>query len=306
MATTFFMNRIVSLTSGNPRSNRLNMARNRVFKQRYDFIVVLYRFHSLIISLFRAAIYEGIRSKGIVAPRKSKPHNFVKQIKALVASKTRDAANVLRATAALTVTTSSCLTSSTDFLTAASGTGLLEVDGDEALINSVRMAGVWKNNAELLVDPDNNSDIVVRKLVVWFNKPLLVASAAGTLPPITEVLMADSIDAMEVTSAANGGRFVLLSDERWNLGTNTFQAATALGHARVQGQSTQYYDYIVPVDMKCKFAANGVSAAPSGHYDSDVSAGRIDKGLLICYTQIRADTNFTVLDTMTSRLNYTG
>lgn len=238
----------------------------------------------------------------------SRGRSLESQVRALIAAKKRDAADVTRSTASLTATTISCLTSSTDFATAASGTGLLDMDGDECQINSVRMKGRLDIPAVLDLDPAGDFDAVVRKLVVWFNKPLLVASAAGTLPPITEVLVADTIESLPVTDAANGGRFVILSDRKWNLGNNTYQAVTAVGHARVSGKNNQFYDYTVNVNKRIKFVAPsvpGAAAGSGGHYDSDVNNGRVDRGLLVCYTQVSNNAQ-TVVDTMVTRLNYTG
>lgn len=229
-----------------------------------------------------------------------------RQVKALIQSKKRDAADVTRTTAGQSSTTLACLTSSTNFATAASGTGLLDFDGDQCMINSVRLKGFFSLPAVLDLDPVGNFDTTVRKLVVWFYKPLLVASAAGTLPSITEVLVTDAIESLPVTAAANGGRFVILSDKKWNLGTNTYQAATAVGHSRCTGKSSQFYDYTVDVAKQCKFAAPSVSGAGGGHYDSDVAAGRVDRGLLVCYTQVNVTGSLVPTDTCVTRLNYTG
>lgn len=253
----------------------------------------------------RANAFQAFRSKGAKARKSVSRPSFVRQLRALVASKKKDAADVTRDTASQT-TTICCLTSSTASATAASGTGLLDLDGDECLINSVRFKGEYQNTATLDLDPAGDTDVIVRKLVVWFNKPLLVASAAGTLPPITEVLITDEINSLPVTAAANGGRFTILSDKRWNLGTNTYQAVTAVGHARVSGRSFQHFDYTVKVNKMCKFAASSVSGTPAGHYDSDVIPGRIDKGLLVVYNMVIGGGVFTVADNTVTRLNYTG
>lgn len=243
----------------------------------------------------------------VAVPRAPRSSTLEQQVRALIASKKRDAADVTRTTASLTTTVASCLTSSTADSTAASGTGLLDMDGDECLINNVRMKGSLTNVATLDLDPAGDFDASVRKLVVWFKKPLLVASAAGTLPPITEVLVADTITSLPVTDSANGGRFIILSDKKWNLGTNTYQAVTAVGHARVQGRSQQYYDYFVKVNKRCKFAAPSQSGSNAGgHYDSDVTAGRIDAGLLVCYTQVQVGVVSSITDVAYTRLNYTG
>lgn len=234
-----------------------------------------------------------------------KARNFKRQLKALIASKKKDAADVTR-DATVGATTIACLTSSTAKATAASGTGLLDMDGDEALINSVKLLGTVSYPCTVDITNAGDDELLYRQLVVWFNKPLLVASAAGTLPPITEVLVTDSINSMPVTSAANGGRFVILSDKIYNLGTNIIGADTAVPGARINGRITHHFNYRVKVNKSCKFAANGVSGAPSGHYDSDVAAGRIDKGLLILYEQTLNAQGHTAAVAIQTRLNYTG
>lgn len=234
--------------------------------------------------------------------------SFNRQLKALIASKKRDAADVTRSDTDLTSTSIACLTSSTDFATAASGTGLLDGDADEMMINNVRIKGSFLNPAKLDLDPTGNADVVVRALVVWFNKPLLVASAAGTLPPITEVLVTDSVYSLPVTDAANGGRFKILSDKRFNLGSNTFQAATAVGHARVSGQTNHMVDYKVKVNRMCRFKSSSTSGSNAGgHYDSDVSPGQVDRGLLVMYTMSNSVGEATTPQSLLyTRLNYTG
>lgn len=265
---------------------------------------------SAMARLGRANAQIQYRNQNFLAPMpRMRASTLETQVRALIASKKREAADVTRTTASLAAgTTISCLTSSTNFATAASGTGLLDMDGDECQINHVRMKGQFVNGAVLDLDPVGDCDTIVRKMVVWFNKPLLVASAAGTLPPITEVLIADTIDSLPVTDAANGGRFVILSDKKWNIGTNTYQAVTAVGHARVSGRTSQFYDYVVKVNKRCKFAGVSQSGSnPGGHYDSDVTPGRVDRGLLVCYTQTSGvATGFNASEVSATRLNYTG
>lgn len=271
------------------------------FKSRGRMGVRKYKAPALSVRL------QGARMRAPAAAAARRALTLNRQVKALIASKKRDAADVTRTTVGQAATTIACLTSTTDFATAASGTGLLDFDGDECLINNVRIKGELTLPALLDLDPAADVDTVVRKLVVWFNKPLLVASAAGTLPPITEVLVADTIQSLPVTDAANGGRFVILSDRKWSMGSNTYQAATALGHARVTGKSNQFYDYWVKVNKQCKFVAPAASGASAGgHYDSDANPGRVDRGLLVCYTQVSQVGSLVPTDVSYTRLNYTG
>lgn len=92
------------------------------------------------------------------------PGAFVRQLRALVAGKQKDAADVSRITVAQAATTISCLTSSTDFATAASGTGLLDMDGDSALINSVTLHQHFDNACLEDVTPVGLSDVEVRTI----------------------------------------------------------------------------------------------------------------------------------------------
>lgn len=239
------------------------------------------------------------------AARKGK--SLVRQVKALIASKKKDAADVARntTTAAPGVTTSACLTSSTAYSTAASGTGLLDMDGDECLINSVHIKGrlICQNATD--ADPVGGLDNLVRKILVWYNKPLLVASAAGTLPPITEVLITDDIASLRVTSNANGGRFTVLSDKTWTLGMNLGGVGATIAYAAVGAAATnKMVDYRVKINKTTKFAVPSVSGTPAGHYDSDIGPGRIDRGLLVMYTLY--SNNQVLIDNTVTRLNYTG
>jgi len=114
------------------------------------------------------------------------------------------------------------------------------------------------------------------------------------------------LDSLPVTDAANGGRFTVLSDRKFNMGTNTYQAATAVGHARTSGTTLRYIDYKVKVEKQCKFKSVASSGTPAGHYDSDVSAGQIDRGLLVMYTQVKDGGNTSIATQLFTRLNYTG
>lgn len=244
------------------------------------------------------------RRKPVVSSRSL---SLERQIRGLIASKRRDAADKQSVnTDSDAATTVDCLTSSTVYATAASGTGLLDCDADEVLINSITVRGQIKNNCVTDVDPTGNRDVLMRKLYVWFYKPLTIASAAGTLPPVTEVLVEDEVWSLPVQKNANGGRFKILFDRTWNLGTNTVADATGGATCRY-GRTQQIISYTIKVGMKCKFKAPSQSGtAPGGHYDSDVSAGQIDSGLLVCYTLTTPGTGQTsVMEEINTRLNYT-
>lgn len=248
----------------------------------------------------RTALKKGLRAK---APSAS----LMRQVRSLIQSKKKDAADVTRISGTMAGTTVSCLTSSTTVATAASGTGLLDMDGDQALINWVRIRASILNECLEDATPVGIADAFVRHIVVWFNKPLLVASAAGTLPPITEVLMTDDLKSLIVPANRNAGRFVILSDKTWNFGQNTVAVAATGAYPRNNGVNGRQLDYVVKVNKNCHFKENAVSGAPAGHYDSDVSPGQIDTGLLCFYTMtVGANASGTLTSVTHTRLNYTG
>jgi len=235
-------------------------------------------------------------------------NTLMRKVRALVHGKSKDAADVTRQTAAIAATTIACLTSTTDFATAASGTGLLDMDGDSALINHVRIQQRLDNLGVVNLDPTGDgADVLIRTLIVWFKKPLLVASAAGTLPPITEVLVTDDTSSLPVPDTQNAGRFSILYDKTDNVGVNSVAVAATGAYPRINGKNTVTRDFTVKINKSCHFRTAGVSGAPSGHYDSDVTQGQIDNGLLIMYTLHRnSTTNGAVTVTNFTRLNYTG
>lgn len=257
------------------------------------------------IADYRANMYQAFkRKKTKTYPKPNGKSSLLRQVKALVAGKRKDAADVNRTSAAITATTSSCLTSSTDFAVAASASGILDFDGDSCLINNIKLRGTLMN-AGLEGAKTGIGSAYLRHLVVFFNKPLLVASAAGTLPPVTEVLVSDDIRSLYVTDTANAGRFTVLSDKTWDMGRNLFTAAG--GISSDEGNNSRMINYTINVNKRIHFAANAVSGTPAGHYDSDVASGRVDKGLIVLYTiSTQGGQAGTLQSNYNCRLNYTG
>jgi len=228
-----------------------------------------------------------------------------KQIKALIQGKKRDAADVTRTTAAQSATTISCLTSSTDFATAASGTGILDMDGDSCLINSLSIRQDYELPAAAAASFVSLSNCIVRTIIAWFYKPLTVASAAGTLPPITEVLVSDSVASLPVQDTANAGRFTVLYDKTDNLGRNINITGSAT-YTSVSGTNRIMRDLKIPIGKKVQFKQNAQSGTPAGQFDSDVSAGQVDRGLLVMYVLVGGTTAGVPKISNITRLNYTG
>jgi len=240
----------------------------------------------------------------------AKANSLERQVKALIAGKKRDAADVTRVFSQSGVNTSksTCLTSTTDFGapgTAASGTGILDFDGDSALINHIDIRGTVENTSQLLAAAAGSVPSRVRALLVWFYKPLQIPTAAGTLPPMTEVLVTDHIDSMQVTDAKNAGRFTVLFDRTYNLGVNTLGTAAASLDPRVNGTNIYTLDERIKIDKKISFKGNCASGTPAGHYDDDVSPGQIDRGLCVLYCLSDADSGVVQSMNLFTRLNYT-
>lgn len=236
----------------------------------------------------------------------NKQTQLVKQVKALIQGKKRDAADVSRATNPQTSTTISCLTSSTDFAVAASGTGLLDMDGDKCLINTLTIRQAFTNTMLAAATFGTANAMMVRTIIVWFYKPLQVPSAAGTLPPITEVLVTDSVGSLYVPDTANAGRFTVLYDKTDNLGRNLAVTGAAT-YTNTSGNNKIDREIKLKIDKSCSFSANAQSGTPAGSYDSDVAPGRISKGLLCLYTVVSgAPASGTLAVANSTRLNYTG
>lgn len=234
--------------------------------------------------------------------------SLASKVRALVAGKTKDTASINR-DGALTTTTVSCLTSSSDFAVATSASGLLVCDSDNALINTLTVREKITLACLEDVTPVGLADAKVRTIIVWFKKPLLVASAAGTLPPVTEVLETDDFNSLYVTDTRNAGRFQVISDRTVSLGCNTVAVAATGAYPRVNGTNVHCEEYVIKINKKTHFkdiAVDGGAAGAGGHYDSDVPEGQVDNGLLIMYTLgLNAATAGTTSIARWTRVNYT-
>jgi len=202
-----------------------------------------------------------------------------------------------------------CISSSSPFSTAASNSGLVTAAGsDSSLINFIQLRGAHTLPAVLDLDPTGNKDTLVRFILVWFYKPEFNAPSGGNLPLIADVLDGASSPLMDfpIQGDLQAGRFKILSDRTWNLGTNTFQATTAVGHSRVNGSNTIPFDYQIKVNKRQHYAAPITTANPGGHFDGSVEAGQVSRGLPVLYRLYYAGNPaqqpFTELNT---RINFT-
>lgn len=236
--------------------------------------------------------------------------SVAQKVKALVEGKSKNATTVLRSGyTTLDGSNMCCLTSSNAFATAASGTGLIQAAGsDSALINFIRLKGIHTLPAVLDLDPSANKDTIIRFILVWFYKPEVNASTGGNLPLITDVLegvAAASYD-FPISGDFQAGRFKILSDRSWNLGTNTFQATTAVGHARITGTNSIPFDYTIKVNKQQSYAATATTTYPGGHFDGSVDAGQVSRGLPVLYrVHYLGNPAQTPYTDMNTRVNYT-
>lgn len=245
--------------------------------------------HAMIpLKARRKASSKGVRSKTAATASLSR------QVRALIAGKKRDSALVtgINDVTLASATVSACITSSDTGGggVAGSASGLLFGDSDSALINYVHLKGNFRTRHQNVTIANMASTYPprCRMLLAWYYKPLLVADASGTLPLVTEVLTSDAIDAMVLPSTANSGRFAVMFDKTYTLSGNRYVIdTTATQSYALAAESTMpsivHFDEVIKINKKCHFAANADSATPAGHYDSDVNAGRVDKGLGVIY-----------------------
>jgi len=230
-----------------------------------------------------------------------------RQLMALVAGKRRDALDVSYSVTTSSVTYLFGLSSAQTNSTAPSGTGLFDMDGDSCQMNTIRLWGLLDNPVQLKADASAAFPAYVRMIVVCFKKPLQDASSAGTLPPILEVLTADTIQAAPVQSTQNTGRFKILSDKTWNLGHALTSAASAAGITTVAGTNRRKFDYTVKINKKCQFKAPcSTGSNQGGHYDSDQAAGQVVTNLLVGYLLVSCASGTQVTFQLNRRINYTG
>jgi len=216
-------------------------------------------------------------------------NSLATQVRRLIAGKKKDAADVTRVGSGSDNSNTilySAITSSNGTTTAASGTGLIATDADRAQINHVKIRGKLElapiacTTAQAITAVTSARN---RILIVWFYKPLLDASAAAFVPPVTEVLVSSSVDSMYVPDTQNQGRFQVLSDRIFDLGRNLLISDASLGSSS-DPKNAITLNYDVKVNKSCSFKSNADPVTNlGGHYDSDVSAGQVSKGLLVFY-----------------------
>lgn len=249
-------------------------------------------------------------------------NSLATQVRRLIAGKKKDAADQQRIHGGgITSTRVFCMSSSGAVGVANSGTGLIATDSDRAQLNYVKIRGSY-NLRPLSVTVAQmaatfRSKCRVRHLVVWFYKSKTDPSAAGTLPPITEVLVSDGVDSLVVPETDNCGRFTILSDRMFDCGRNLIAsdltATQAYALSQYDSSNVVGFAYDVKINKTAEFKVNADPVTNlGGHYDSDVSNGQISKGLCVLYIVAEGgagaagtDVGTLVGINLTTRLNYT-
>jgi len=148
-----------------------------------------------------------------------------------------------------------------------------------------------------------NDPYVVRELLVWYYKPKHQPDAGGNGPSTiaSEVLISSAVESMTVSDADNSGRFKVLSDRVMNLGSNVYIAASNT----MKETSKQRFDFTrkIMIDKSQHYKAAPTDTNKGGHYDSDVDAGQVTRGLCVLYYIVTGNAG-TLTSVVTTRLTY--
>jgi len=228
-----------------------------------------------------------------------------KAVRGLIEGETKQVASAAFEDALITYPVE-CLTCAGGGL-ASEANGIIDSGQDSVHIKFVELKGYY-NLAPLAVTAAGlpaTIPVTIRRLVVWFYKPVAEPDAAGTLPPITEVLVTNDVKSMVVDDSANAGRFKVLSDKTIVLGSNVYVAATSTMKETKVGRL--YFEEKIIVGKTQKYVSEAAVASNnrSGHYDSDVDAGRVSRGLLCMYHVYSGDAG-TPTSSMQYRVTYVG
>jgi hypothetical protein len=227
-----------------------------------------------------------------------------KKLNALLKGHTKDANDIARQQTMSTggAPYRACLTSSTDWANAATGTGLIHSNSDTVFINSVRIKGFCETVQAAANSPDCQR---LRQLVVWFTKPQTGPVSGGSLPNLYDVLVTNDIDAMPQTATQNAGSFTILSDRMIYLGRQHKIVTSSVNEHDNTGPQLVTIDQTVQVKRNLQYRVAATSAINGGHYDNVPGAepGRVEKGLLMLFI-VNGRGQQCEYD-VTTRLNYT-
>jgi len=234
-----------------------------------------------------------------------------KAVRGLIQGDTKQSAVLVCGPTVLGTTRSYCVTSGAAAGSASQYSGLLATDGDSAVIKSLEISG-YMDIAPLAKTAGSTLEscvpVTVRELLVWFYKPMQVAVAGGgSLPPITEVLVEDNVGSMYVDDSANAGRFKVLSDKKYRLGSNVYVTDLSLKETTI---GRIYCANKILIGKTQHFKENAVPGVygtvhQGGHYDTNADAGQVTRGLCMLYYVSEGNAGTFTAD-MNMRLTYVG
>lgn len=232
-----------------------------------------------------------------------------RELRALLVGYKKDGADVTRIdTTALSGTTISMCATATDPISTAL-TGQLRTTNDAAYINWIDVKGAFQSRP--IIGSSANAaapygEAKVRLLWVWYHKPSTPPDNAGTLPPVTDCLVSDNVNAFPRNDT--GGSFTILSDRIFDLGRAYQLNDSSLGSSGFGGKGV-LFNYRVNVYRQQFYKSAGSTA---GRYSTVSDSGTISTGLLVGYlvcqkTGGTAGTDAAqCIGTLRTRLNYTG
>jgi len=187
-----------------------------------------------------------------------------------------------------------------------SASGMLLGNEDQSTVHSVRISGCFDNRANSSSSIDGFAGQRSRIVVIYFTKPATLPTSLGTLPVIGEILDPDILNTWQPTFSPEqkqlNNLYTVLSDRTFDCGWN-LQEAGGQAAASVVGTPYRQFDYTVKVNKQVKFMAPATEAFPGGHFDEDVDAGQVNKGLLVMY--VFTTGNSVTVASITTRTSFT-
>lgn len=242
-----------------------------------------------------------VRMVGLRPTQKSKLLSVLKGHTTFTTTVARLSSTAIAATASV-----HCLTSSTAATTAISSSGQIIPLCDSASLNFVEIRGHLAIRAVDAAMAATSYPGDVRILVVRFNKPIAQPTAAGTLPPVTEVLESDNYNAFPIASDVQNGRFQILSDRNFRIDPFGMGAGATSSSMPAASQAVNYK---VKVKRQVDFLSSTIGPGVNGnggHFDSDQAAGQVSKGLLCMYVISNfSGASFAPYGTLNTRVQYT-
>jgi len=215
------------------------------------------------------------------ATKTAKAKKMKSRLTAMLQGQTKESslAAVVPDTTLAVGTVSRCLTAMGSAAgTATSGNGVVVTDEDSALIDAYHYKGTYIGNwACQLADGSSGEGVgfTIRHLYVWWNRSIELASSAGTLPSLANVLQ-------EISAGVYGPNCHFLAK---NVTDKRFTVLADYTHYfdSIRGPVVKHFDEYVKINKIQKYIAPATEALAGGHFDSDQLAGQVSTGLPVLY-----------------------